>query len=130
MEADYAAFRELFDRCKPSLMKEFEAHRPSAALYSPIAFNFNFPHNLLKAIVVDALLRNEPSPVSFNDFLSRFSAANHPESGRRNLLDRLLGYARSSPDIIRGKPMPILTYDPYAGIRVFTRTMGILREEG
>jgi hypothetical protein len=128
METQHAEFRELFGRYKASLMKEFEGHRPAAALYSPIAFNFNFPHNLLKAIVVDALLQNEPSAVSFNDFLSRFSGTKDPQIVPRPLIDRLLGYAQSSPDIIRGKPMPILTYDPYAGIRVFTRTMSILRE--
>ena len=129
VEEQHAEFRELFGRYRASLMKEFESHRPSAGLYSPIAFNFNFPHNLLKAIVVDALLHNEPSSISYNDFLSRFSDTKDPQIVPPPLLERLLGYARSSPDIIRGKPMPILTYDPYAGIRVFTRTMGILREE-
>src|SRR5262249_33106140 len=57
-------------RCRQDLLEEFERHRPMDRNCSPMSFTFNFPQNLSKAIVVDALLRGEPWNLTLNDLLS------------------------------------------------------------
>ena len=39
-----------------------------------------------------------------------------------------MGYARSNPDRIRGKLMPVIVYDPATGRQAFSVTMQRLRE--
>src|SRR5262245_10737230 len=47
-EADRLEFGALFERHREALVADFERHRPSDRAYSPIAFFFNFSHNILK----------------------------------------------------------------------------------
>ena len=39
-----------------------------------------------------------------------------------------MGYARANPDTIRGRPMPVIVYDPRAGRRAFDITIGKLKD--
>jgi len=39
-----------------------------------------------------------------------------------------MGYARANPQRIRGRPMPVIVYDPGAGRRAYSVTMQKLRE--
>ena len=39
------------------------------------------------------------------------------------LATTLMGYARSNPDRIRGRLMPVIVYDPQSGRRAFTIAM-------
>jgi hypothetical protein len=118
---------ELFDAHRAGLVEDFERYRPSEEAYSPLSFFFNFSHNVLKGIVVDALLWGEPWPLALNDL---FSAAPRAESGRdsrETLATTLMGYARAHPQRIRGRPVPAIVYDPIAGRRAFADTMRVLR---
>jgi hypothetical protein len=123
LDEEVARFRGLFRKHRASLLEEFERHRPSEEAYSPVAFFFNFPHNLLKGVVIDALLRGEPWKLSLNDLLTGIPRGGDRSESRRKLAKTMMGYARQSPDRIRGRPTPVIVYDPRAGRRAFTETM-------
>ena len=127
-EDERARFFGLFRRYKEDLLGEFERHRPSDRNYSPVSFTFNFPHNLLKAIVVDALLRGEPWNLTLNDLLSGIPRLEPLDPLRRRLAETLAGYARSSPEMVRGRPVPAVNYDPRSGLLNFAKTIRIIQE--
>jgi len=126
-EAERSEFRELFQRHRETLLEEFERYRPSDRHYSPISFFFNFSHNILKGTVVDALLRSEVWEVSFNDLLTALPREAPIAPAKERLAKTLMGYARSNPDTIRGRLMPVIVYDPQAGHQAFNVTMRKIR---
>jgi hypothetical protein len=125
-EVDRLAFRERFHTYKADLIAELEPHRPTEQAYSPLSFFFNFSHNVLKGTVVDALLQGRPWPVSLNDLLT--GIPREASEAREALAVTLMGYARSAPDRIRGRLMPVIVYDPAAGRQAFGVTMRKMRE--
>ena len=126
--ADRSEFRDLFQQHRPSLIDAFDRFRPSEQSYSPLSFFFNFSHNILKGTVIDALLRSEAWDASFNDLLTSMPAGEPIAQSKERLAKTLMGYARANPDTIRGRPMPVVVYDPQAGRQAFTVTMRKLRE--
>ncbi len=114
-----ARLRELFAALRSELLRDFAAHRPDPAAYSPFSFTFNFPHNLVKGIVVDAAFRGAPWPLSLDDLVTAFPKTPELDLGRRSLATTLMGYALASPDTIRGRPHPAIVCDPGAGLRAF-----------
>lgn len=108
------------------LLRESEHHRPSNLRYSPVALFFNFPHNVLKGTVIDALLRGVPWDITLNDLFTAFPRTEALERSRRTLAETLMGYARSSPDPYRGRLVPSIVYDPALGRRVFSKTIARL----
>jgi hypothetical protein len=121
VEAEREEFRGAFLAHRSDLVAEFERCRPVDGAYSPLAFFFNFSHNVLKGIVVDAALRGEPWPVAYNDLLTgRGTIRGKGETDPREALARrLMDYARANPDRINGQLMPVIVYDPRAGHRAF-----------
>ena len=119
-ESDRVRFADAFRRHKGDLLEAFQKYRPTDAAYSPLSFFFNFSHNVVKGTVVDALLWGEPWDVSLNDLLSGVPRAELEEGSQQLLAGTLMGYARSNPDRIRGRLMPVIVYDPQAGRRAFT----------
>ena len=122
-EPERSRFCELFLQYRRDLLEEFRGHRPSEQDYSPISFFFNFSHNVLKATVVDALLRREGWALTLNDLLSGIPRGEPMSASRETLARTLMGYARSSPERIRGRSVPVILYDPGAGQKAFTRTI-------
>lgn len=127
-------FRALFDAHREGLIAAFEPLRPDAARYSPLAFFFNFSHNVVKGIVIDALLRGRPWRFTLNDLLTGLSPPGnrgdrdaHEEDTKECLARTLMGHARASPDTIRGRLMPVIVYDPPVGRRAFRVAMEKLR---
>src|SRR5712691_11854503 len=114
-DAERSEFRERFHRYREDLIDAFERHRPSEQAYSPIAFFFNFSHNILKGTVVDALLRSEVWDVSFTDLLSGIPRGEPIAQSTERLANSLRGDARSNPATIRGRLRPVILYDPPAG---------------
>ena len=111
----------------PELLNVFQAFEPSGDAYSPIAFFFNFSHNVLKGAVIDAALRGDAWTVSFNDLLTGPSGGRSPQRSREALALTLMGYARNHPHRIRGQLMPVIVYDTAAGREAYQRTMACLR---
>lgn len=122
-DRDRAQFLELFTKHKPSLMAAFETHRPTETAYSPLSFFFNFSHNVVKGTVVDALLWGEAWDLTLNDLFTGVSRPGVEEGSQQLLATTLMGYARSNPDRIRGRLMPVIVYDPQSGRRAFTIAM-------
>ena len=120
LAADRTRFLDLFTRHKPGLLAAFELLRPSETAYSPLSFFFNFSHNVVKGTVIDALLWGKYWDVTLNDLLSGAPRTGLEEGDKQMLAATLMGYARSNPDRIRGKLMPVIVYDPQAGRRAYT----------
>ncbi len=122
------SFHERFSTYRDDLLEAFEGQRPSADTYSPVALYFNFPHNVLKAIVVDALLREEPWRLTLNDLLTGIPRDEATSEARTTLARMLMSYARSSPDTIAGRLRPAIVYDPRKGHRDFMNTVRKITE--
>jgi hypothetical protein len=121
-----ARIRELFSVHGAFLLRDFEQHRVSPDGYSPAALTFNFPHNLLKGIVVNALIRGVPWALSLDDLLTAVPRSKGLDTSRLSLAHTLMGYALASPDTIRGRPHPAIVYHPESGLRAFNRTLARL----
>jgi hypothetical protein len=122
-EGDRTQFVEGYTRHRTALLESFQRYRPSDAAYSPLSFYFNFSHNVVKGTVVDALLWGEAWDVTLNDLLTGVPRAGLEDDSKQLLATTLMGYARSNPDRIRGRLMPVIVYDPQAGRRAFTVTL-------
>ena len=127
-EADRGAFRVLFLQHLGTLEPIFRRFKPSAESYSPLNFFFNFSHNVLKGMVVDALLRGRAWPLTFDDLLTELGRDVNEAALKQELALALMGYARAHPDTIRGRPMPVIVYDPTTGRDAFAVTMRKIRE--
>jgi hypothetical protein len=125
---DRGDFRALFLQHRDALLEAFQRLEPDARTYSPLSFFFNFSHNVLKGMVVDALLRGAAWPLTFNDMLTAISRADADATAKLALATTLMGYARASPDTIGGRPMPVIVYDPSTGRDAFAVTMRKIRE--
>jgi hypothetical protein len=128
-DGDRMQFLELFTKHKAALLSAFEGHRPSETAYSPLSFFFNFSHNVVKGTVVDALLWGEPWDLTLNDLLTGVARVGIEEGSQQLLATTLMGYARSNPDRIRGRLMPVIVYDPTAGRRAFTVALEKLQQD-
>ena len=127
-EADRGAFRELFLQHRDALTPIFERFKPVVESYSPLSLFFNFSHNVVKGTVVDALLRGRAWLLTFDDLLTELSRNVEEAALKQELAVTLMGYARASPDTIRGRPMPVIVYDPSTGRDAFAVTMRKIRE--
>ena len=127
-QADRLALGAGFDRFGRELLEEFEAHRPSDQAYSPLSFSFNFSHNIVKGIVVDALVWGEPWTLTLDDLLTALPRESPAGHSKERLAATLVRYARASPDTIRGRPMPVIVYDPRAGRQAFSFMMRALKD--
>lgn len=125
-EADRSDFRSAFQEHRASLVAAFERLRPTPHAYSPLSLFFNFSQNVLKGVVIDALLWGEPWSISLNDLFTGSPAADPAGASKQKLAMSLMNYARKRPDRIRGKLLPAIVYDPQAGYRAFTTTMRVL----
>jgi hypothetical protein len=125
-EVERLAFRERFHTYRADVVAELEPLRPTEQAYSPLSFFFNFSHNVLKGTVVDALLQGRPWRLTLNDLLTGVPRDGSAE--KATLATTLMEYARSAPDRIRGRLMPVIVYDPAAGRQAFGITMRKLRE--
>ena len=113
---------------RDALVEAFRRYKPAGDTYSPLSFFFNFSHNVLKGMVVDALLRGRPWPLTFDDMLTTLARDPAEVTLKQELAATLMGYARANPDTIRGRPMPVIVYDPATGRDAFAVTMRKIRE--
>jgi len=126
-EAERAGFAAMFADHRDELLDAFEPHRPTDRTYSPLSFHFNFAHNVVKGMVIDALLRSDPWLVTFNDLLTSRSQGNPSPETKEQLAVTLMAYARANPHRIRGRLTPLIVYDPRPGREAFGITMRKLR---
>jgi hypothetical protein len=124
MKTERAFIQETLAAHRDRLRGEFATRVPGGAGYAPLNFSFNFPHNLVKGLVVDAVLRGTPGDVSMNALLTPSAGgdASRAETAARTLM----GFAIASPDTIRGRPHPAIVYDASVGRRAFDRALRAL----
>jgi len=126
-QTDRARILELFREYGPGLEEDWKRHHPADHDYSPLAFRYNFPHNVLKGTVVDALLWGEPWPLTLNDLLTD-EPLDRPEVRPRLMLARtLMRQARIAPSRIRGKLLPVIVYDVESGAETLAETLQAIR---
>ena len=117
--AEHTRLRDrLLDRHQ-ALGAAFDALRPRDDGYSPLSLFFNFSQNVLKGIVVDAILWGEPWAAGFNDLLTSRSPDAASNDAKLRLARTLMSHAREKPDRIRGLLTPAIVYDARAGRRAF-----------
>jgi hypothetical protein len=126
--AERTDFCERFHRCRNDLLGEFERHRPTEHAYSPLSLFFNFSHNVVKGMVVDAVLCGRPWDLTLNDLLTAMPQDGPTARAKARLAKTLMEYARASPDRIRGRLMPVIVYDPRSGRQAFSVMMRKLTE--
>jgi hypothetical protein len=122
---ELARFRELFQRCRDDLVREFEPHRPAQDGFSPLAFHFNFPHNVLIPMVTLALSRqaDDRLNVSFNSLLTRVRPASQsPEFLARTLM----AYAGFHPERRGRRATMMITFDPGAALLSYNRLLAVI----
>jgi hypothetical protein len=121
--SDRARLVAAYQAHKDPLIASFPKYRPTDEQYSPLSFFFNFSHNVVKGSIVDALLWSEPWDVSLNDLFTSLPRAGVEAGSQQLLAVTLMAYARSAPDRIRGKLMPVIVYDPATGRHAYTVTL-------
>ena len=128
-------FAERFRPRRAELLEMFERFRPGERAYSPLGLFFNFSHNVVKGLVVDAVLRGRPWPVGLSDLFTSLAPEGGPRaaagsgSSPKDAATTLMEYARRSPDTIRGRPTPAIVYDPATGRQLFGAALRRLRDE-
>jgi hypothetical protein len=127
-EVERAGFRDAFFAVRSTLLPEFEVCRPTDATYSPLCFFFNFAHNVLKGVVIDALLNDRPYPLTFNDLLTGLPRYSPSASLKAEVATMLMRYARDNPHRIRGRLRPVIVYDVQTGREAFSVAMRKMRE--
>lgn len=131
--SERSSFCEQFRARAGDLFGQFADLRLASRSYSPIAFFFNFPHNLLKGMVADALLCERAQSLTLNDLFTGTPSGDVRGPVREGMSKTLMGYARRNPDTINGRGVPAIVYDPSLGARVFGHTVKMLErfvEEG
>jgi hypothetical protein len=128
-EAERAGFRDAFHAHRHDLLREFASHRPTDTAYSPLAFFFNFSHNVVKGAVVDALLRARPWGLTLNDLLTGLPRGASNAAAKTQLATTLMGYARDNPHRIRGRLRPVIVYDLQSGREAFSVAIRKLTDE-
>ena len=121
-------FRAAFHAYRLDLLGAFEQYRPTEKAYSPLSFFFNFSHNVVKGTTIDALLERRPWSVTFNDLLTA-QGDESSSAARISLANTLMSYARANPQTIRGRPMPVIVYDPGKGRQAYGVAMRKMRED-
>jgi hypothetical protein len=117
--AEHAHLRDRLLDHRQALGGAFDAFRPRDDGYSPLSLFFNFSQNVLKGVVIDAILWGEPWAAGFNDLLTATAPDAAANDAKLRLARTLMSHAREKPDRIRGLLTPAIVYDARAGRRAF-----------
>ena len=126
--ADHAEFQELFVRYKDDLLEEFEAHRPTKGLYTPLGFHFNFLHNALIAMLVNGLLGAPTPNLGMSALWVSEQPGGAPEDSPEVMARLAMNYAAQNPERRSGRLVLMIAYDWSVALRSYSRTVGVLRE--
>ena len=106
---------ELFRKYVQELTLDFVACQPSGDIYSPLAFHFNFPHNIMNAILMICLSEGTVEGLSLNDLLV---GPEDPITVDRSieLVEKLMVFAGGSRDRVGPQGAKLIIYDPHVGL--------------
>lgn len=125
--AEHAACLERIRAHRDGLLDDFRAHRPARSGFSPLAFHFNFPNNVLVAAVTVALLEDRALELPMNALFGAHAGGADGEA-RLGLALRLMEYAGSSPDRLDARGARLLMYAPAPALRCFNLALGALKK--
>ena len=111
----YSSLCELFGRYGEDFLEECKGHWPPAEGFSPLAFHFNFPHNVLSAILMIVLDQGSACSLSMNTLLLGRHDGAVSEDSPRDFAETLTAYAGSSPEKLDSHGARLIIYDPIAG---------------
>jgi hypothetical protein len=127
---EHAELRALLACHKADLLRDFERHRPEPGRFSPLAFQYNFPHNALIPMVTLALTRGmDPRlNMSLNALHTRVDADAHSPRDPELLARMLMAYAGYSPETRGGRRTLMIIYDPNSALSSYNRAISVLKE--
>jgi hypothetical protein len=82
----------------------------------------------MKALVIDALLESEGIPITMNELLTGFPRNPQAHAARKAVASTLMRFAKFIPDQVKGRAVPVIAYDPHAGLLSFAKTFTIVKE--
>ncbi len=124
---EYEAFADLYLEHRDALLEDFRKERPNREHYSPLSFHFNFPHNVLKAMVATALWGGRDSHLlPLNALVTRDLEPGARGADRERLARSLMmDFGRASPERTTAGEVVVIVYDPRVGLDRFNQ---VLRE--
>jgi hypothetical protein len=127
---EHAELRGLLARHKPDLLRDFERHRPEQGRFSPLAFQYNFPHNVLIPMVTLALVQGLDPRLNMplNALHTRVDPDAQTPRAPETLARMLMAYAGYSPETRGGRRTLMIIYDPNAALSSHSRTLSVLKE--
>jgi hypothetical protein len=123
----YNSFCELLGQYGEDFVEECKRHRPSAEGFSPLAFHFNFPHNVLTAILMIALAEGSARSLPMNAVLLGSHDGTRTEGSPDDFAKTLTAFAGSSPGKLDSHGARLIIYDRHAGYgycNMVTTTIG------
>jgi hypothetical protein len=120
--SDHAAVRDVLSAGGEALVAEFEAMRPSAKTFSPLAFTCNFPTNAAVAMVAVSLEDGR----SYPPLNALFTMRGDPAAAQA-LATRLMDYSVSDPGRLGAGQAPLIAYDPFDATSAYNALIRELR---
>jgi hypothetical protein len=127
-QAEHDAFRELLGARRESLLREFESQRPGTTVYSPLAFATNFLSNTAVAMVIVALVDEQPHP-SLDSLLTTERARAVSAGSVERLSRELMAYSMAAAERSGEGAAPLIVVDPYDGVHCFNNVVRVLSPE-
>jgi hypothetical protein len=125
LQAEHDEFRELLDRHRADLLRDFEALRPSSTVYSPLAFATNFLSNTVVAMVMVALVDEQPHP-SLDSLLATERARALPAGSAERFSRELMAYSMAAAERQGGGAAPLIVVDPYDAAHCYNSVMRVM----
>ena len=114
--ARHSELTKLFKKYVQDLTLDFVACQPSGEIYSPLAFHFNFRHNIMNAILMICLSEGSVEELSLNDLLVGAEADPSMVDRSIELVGKLMAFAGSSRDRVGPQGAKLIIYDPHVGL--------------
>jgi hypothetical protein len=124
---EHAEVRGTLLRLRGDLLADFERHRPTPAVFSPLAFSCNFLSNAAVAMVVTALA-DGPAHPSLNALFTREREGVVPQESAARLAQRLMDYSAADPARLGAHGAPLIVHDPYDAVSAFNAVVRTLSE--
>ena len=120
--------RALLETHGQALLADLERFRPGREGFAPLGLLFNFPHNVLVAIVTLALTNSRPQPLPINLLFEGQVKTAEGDNGQEDLARDLMAYSGASPDRLGYRGAKLIAYDPLSGMRSFSMTLDTLKK--
>ncbi len=112
----HQVLQQLLAEYAEELATEFAAYRPTLENYSPLAFHFNFPHNVLNALLMVCFSEGSVERVPLNDLLLGETSDSPKNDKLKEVALKLMVFAGSRRDRVGPQGTKLIIYDPHVGL--------------